>query len=74
MTYQGKREAEVRANAEGFLEGPVRAIWPGAYDADGQFRWEVLKADESEGPEPEGKARFADAVLAGQRLIRPTAM
>ncbi|WP_231625072.1 FAD-dependent oxidoreductase [Novosphingobium sp. AAP93] len=58
MTYQGRREAEVRANAEEFLEGPVRTIWPGAYDAAGQFRWDVLKADESGGPEPEGKARF----------------
>lgn len=59
MTYQPARDAEVRANAESFLEGPIRAIWPGAYDAEGHFRWDVLKADESGGEEPEGRARFA---------------
>ncbi len=58
MAYQGARDGEVRANAESFLEGPIRAIWPGAHDAQGRFRWDVLKADESGGAEPEGRARF----------------
>lgn len=66
MTYQPARDAEVRRNAEDFLEGPIRAVWPGAFDVSGGFRWDILKTTEApEGSQPTsvtvpaGRARFA---------------
>jgi len=58
--YPARRTAEVRESAEQFLQGPVRHIWPGAYDAQGNFRWDLLKAPDGPGdPAPgEGQARF----------------
>ena len=65
MTYQPARDEEVRINAEQFLEGPIRAVWPGAFNLTGQFRWEILKASEAPPgadpaslPAPEGRDRF----------------
>jgi uncharacterized protein with NAD-binding domain and iron-sulfur cluster len=46
--YPARRTLEVRANAEAFLEGPIREVWPNAFGADGQFRWEIL-ADPADG-------------------------
>lgn len=59
--YPARRTAEVRANAEGFLEGPVRQVWPRAYAEDGQFRWDILTPDQSDPASIKlaGKARFA---------------
>ena len=61
-TYQARRDEEVRGNAEAFLEGPIREVWPGAYDITGQFRWGILKAPEMAGGEGaadlDGRARF----------------
>ena len=58
--YPARRTAEVRESAEQFLQGPVRHLWPGAYDAQGNFRWDLLKApDGPDDPAPrEGQARF----------------
>lgn len=49
--YPARRAAEVRENARAFLEGPVRAIWPGAFGGGGRFRWDILAdADGAAGP------------------------
>ena len=47
--YLSLRTEEVRANAEGFLKGPVREVWPGAYDEHGHFRWNLLSVAEEYG-------------------------
>lgn len=59
--YPARRTAEVYASARAFLEGPVRYAWPGAYDAKGEFRWELLKAPDEKGArdQPKGRERFA---------------
>lgn len=50
--YPARRTDEVRRAARAFLEGPVRALWPLAYEASGRFRWDVLVAPEgASGPE-----------------------
>ncbi|QKG72835.1 FAD-dependent oxidoreductase [Erythrobacter mangrovi] len=56
--YPARRAAEVRANAEEFLQGPVREVWPRAYDAKGDFRWEILKTETEGQTTLKGKARF----------------
>jgi uncharacterized protein with NAD-binding domain and iron-sulfur cluster len=58
--YPARRNAEVRQSAEEFLLGPVRHVWPGAYGADGDFRWDILKApdDEAQAEPLTGRARF----------------
>lgn len=58
--YPARRTAEVKESATQFLEGPVRAVWPGAYNRDGSFRWELLKAPDGpqDPPPPEGRKRF----------------
>ncbi len=58
--YLSMRTAEVRASAEGFLEGPIREVWPEAYDEDGNFDWNLLSAshDVSEWDDLSGKDRF----------------
>jgi uncharacterized protein with NAD-binding domain and iron-sulfur cluster len=40
--YPARRANEVRSNAEAFLQGPIRQVWPGAFRTDGSFRWEIL--------------------------------
>ena len=58
--YQALRNREVCDNAIGYLQGPVRAIWPGAYAGTGEFRWEILKAPEGdEHEDAEGALRFS---------------
>jgi uncharacterized protein with NAD-binding domain and iron-sulfur cluster len=59
--YPARRAQEVREAAEAFLQGPIRQVWPGAFDAVGEFRWDLLSATaEDGGPVPvEGRARFA---------------
>lgn len=61
VDYPARRAAEVRANAEAFLAGPMQTVWPRAYVADGNFRWEILKADEADAcnADLQGPARFA---------------
>jgi len=49
VDYPKRRADEVRRNAEAFLQGPVRQIWPGAFQADGSFRWEILADPETPG-------------------------
>ncbi|HET6971152.1 MAG TPA: FAD-dependent oxidoreductase [Phenylobacterium sp.] len=56
--YPGRRADEVRAAAEAFLEGPIREVWPGAFDAAGGFRWDLLVAP-SHAPLLAGSARFS---------------
>lgn len=55
--YPALRAADARADAEAFLQGPGRLLWPGAYDVEGQFRWDILA---NEGPDAgkTGPARF----------------
>ncbi len=58
--YPARRGLEVRHNAEAFLQGPIRQVWPDAF-ADGEFRWQILAdpvGDEGESA-PTGQARFA---------------
>ncbi|WP_246449873.1 FAD-dependent oxidoreductase [Qipengyuania soli] len=59
--YPARRAQEVRRNAEEYLTGPMREVWPGAFDASGGFRWEILKApdDGTMKAEPKGRERFA---------------
>ncbi len=45
--YPARRAKEVRHAAEDFLDGPVREVWPGAFDAAGGFRWDILKAPDN---------------------------
>jgi uncharacterized protein with NAD-binding domain and iron-sulfur cluster len=46
--------AAVRANAQEFLEDRAESLWPGAVDAAGRFRWDLLAA----GGEAVGPARL----------------
>lgn len=55
--YPARRAAEVEANARRHLEGPVRHLIPGAFDASGGFRWSLL-ADAGRGPDSDGPERF----------------
>jgi hypothetical protein len=60
-SYPARRRAEVRASGEAYLDGYARILWPGAYGADGEFRWDLL-ADATAAPGapgPAGRARFA---------------
>jgi uncharacterized protein with NAD-binding domain and iron-sulfur cluster len=43
--------AVVRGNALEFLERRAGSVWPGAVDAAGRFRWELLAGGEAEGPD-----------------------
>jgi uncharacterized protein with NAD-binding domain and iron-sulfur cluster len=59
--YPARRTEEVRGNAQAFLEGPVRQVWPYAYDAAGNFRWEILAdgGDADESSSTPGPEKFA---------------
>jgi len=60
--YPARRHEEVRAIAVNFLRRQARGLWPKAYDAQGEFRWEILvqpEAAEAEGQAPrQGVDRF----------------
>jgi uncharacterized protein with NAD-binding domain and iron-sulfur cluster len=43
--YPARRAEEVRRSAEAFLMGPIREVWPNAFNADGAFRWNILAGD-----------------------------
>ena len=58
--YPARRNDEVRRRAMDFLQGPVRAVWPGAYTPEGEFRWELLVSPSGDGATgEEGPERFA---------------
>jgi uncharacterized protein with NAD-binding domain and iron-sulfur cluster len=57
-TYPERARAAVRANAIRFLERDVRQLWPGAVDADGRFRWELLVDGDGTAARRHGVARF----------------
>jgi uncharacterized protein with NAD-binding domain and iron-sulfur cluster len=61
VSYPQRRRDEVRAAAQAFLEGPIREVWPGAFTADGGFRWDLLAAAPDLAPDAnsEGPARFS---------------
>lgn len=40
--YPARRAREVRENAQEFLQGPIREVWPLAFDSEGDFRWNIL--------------------------------
>lgn len=60
--YPAQRHKEVRRNAVEFLNTRVAALWPGAVNAAGGFRWELLRdprgiaGDAAE--QPTGENRF----------------
>lgn len=58
--YPSRRTEEVFSRTEGYLNGPIRQIWPGAFDDGGEFRWDILKApdDESLTGAPSGSDRL----------------
>ncbi len=57
--YPARRAAEVGRSAAAFLEGPVREIWPWAFDDDGAFRWELLVDPDADPGVAPGPERFA---------------
>jgi uncharacterized protein with NAD-binding domain and iron-sulfur cluster len=52
--YPARRTAEVRDNAQRFLEWDIRHLWPAAVSADGGFPWSLLAAPDGQ----EGLERF----------------
>jgi len=58
--YPARRALEVRGAAEAFLQGPVRHVWPGAFGAEGDFRWEILAGvvDGDDKSSADGPRRF----------------
>jgi uncharacterized protein with NAD-binding domain and iron-sulfur cluster len=63
--YPLRRADEVRDNAIAFLRNAGPVLWPGAYDAAGRFRWELLAdpgpsegGEEIPGEESHGEQRF----------------
>ena len=59
--YPARRALEVRHNAQAFLQGPIRQVWPDAFGADGDFRWDILAdpADHDGKSSSSGVERFA---------------
>ena len=59
--YPARRALEVRHNAQAFLQGPIRQVWPDAFGADGDFRWDILADAAGAGGKssPGGAERFA---------------
>ena len=41
--YPAQRQADVLHNALNHLQSSVRVLWPAAYDAEGEFRWDLLR-------------------------------
>lgn len=58
LDYPARRADEVRRSAAMFLQGPVREIWPWAFDDDGEFRWEILVDPAADPAQPAGPERF----------------
>jgi hypothetical protein len=42
--YPARRQAEVRENAQRFLNGEIQHLWPAAVSPEGGFRWSLLAA------------------------------
>jgi uncharacterized protein with NAD-binding domain and iron-sulfur cluster len=64
--YPARRREEVRANAQRFLERDIRQLWPGAMDARGQFRWELLVDAQPPAARRRETPEAGPARLAGQ--------
>lgn len=61
--YPRRRQDDVREHALEYLSRTARLLWPGAYDAAGEFRWELLRdaggSDQAGKPaSPAGPERF----------------
>jgi hypothetical protein len=75
--YPDRCAEEVRRSAEQFLEGPIRDVWPNAFDADGRFRWSLLRAPDetpcaSDGPERFAAQYWRANVNPSDRYVIPT--
>jgi len=61
--YVALRREEVRRNAIAFLQHDLRHLWPKAFAANGEFRWELLvdpaEQDNSGSAAANGPVRFA---------------
>ncbi|HEX2814844.1 MAG TPA: FAD-dependent oxidoreductase [Phenylobacterium sp.] len=55
--YPARRREVVRQNALIYLRQTARHLWPGAYDAAGEFRWDMLRDASGDGGAI-GAARF----------------
>lgn len=72
-TFVAKAKERVRASSVDFLNGAIGALWPGAVDTSGHFRWDTLlssgatEGDVSGTPGPE---RFTTQYWAAN--VRPT--
>jgi uncharacterized protein with NAD-binding domain and iron-sulfur cluster len=60
--YPERRKEKVRQNAIDFLRWPLPACWPAAYDASGEFRWEIL----ADARRPSGTPRSGDEKFCTQ--------
>lgn len=56
--FYREQQLRVRDRAVRFLEHEIGHLWPRARSATGGFRWDVLAVGPSDGPRPEGPARF----------------
>ena len=61
ITYVERCRERVRANALGYLGETARLLWPGAYDAEGDFRWEMLSDGAADDPHAPPKRAGTEA-------------
>ena len=58
--FVARAQEQVRASSVEFLNGAVGSLWPGAVDASGRFRWDVLQVPVTPRMgDPSGAERFA---------------
>jgi uncharacterized protein with NAD-binding domain and iron-sulfur cluster len=57
LAYAERHQEAVRRNAIQFLTRDIRHLWPGAVDAEGAFRWDLLAGPDGESALV-GTARF----------------
>lgn len=59
--HQASSHEQVRLNALSYLRDTGRQIWPGAYGATGDFRWDLLAAGDATGSTLvlDGESRFS---------------
>lgn len=73
--YPARRRADVRRNAEALVAGGLRGLWPGAYDEEQSFRWDLLvdaaeDADGNPSPTIRGPERLAGQYVRAN--VNPT--